>query len=116
MPALRRLACAQAFAQVATRRRYTPWESTPHPAQGLRVFVRAKGVFENKRFTAWHSCSGTNGLPRSCPLRAVALDPPRERVADFELSMWGSTFLRGHGAGRPQTLQRLGRMIAPKHH
>lgn len=66
--------------------------STPHPAQGVRVFITAKRDFENKMLTAWYSVDGKDYMKRKYPLRAVSLAPIKNRKnLKFFLSMWGGT-------------------------
>jgi hypothetical protein len=63
--------------------------ATPHPAQGLRLLLRAKSPFEGKTLTAWCSIEGKDYLKREYALRGVALKPLASRIDDFLLSIWG---------------------------
>lgn len=62
---------------------------TPHPNQGVRVFMRAKAPFEGKTLTAWCRIGEVDGLRRTYPLRGVTLEPLPKRVEEFQLSIWG---------------------------
>ena len=62
---------------------------TPHPAQGARVFLKAKAPFEGKTLTAWCRIGEADGLRRTYPLRGTALAPLPKRVDNFQLSIWG---------------------------
>ena len=63
--------------------------TTPHPAQGTRVMVRANEAFEGKTLTAWYSAPGVASQPRTFPLRAADLPGESPDTAGFELSIWG---------------------------
>jgi Alpha galactosidase C-terminal beta sandwich domain len=64
---------------------------TPHPSQGVRLFIIAKNAFENKALDAWYSVDGVAYRKRVYPLRSVDLKPiPGRDKLDFLLSQWGS--------------------------
>lgn len=61
---------------------------TPHPSQGVRVFMKAKTPFEGKTLTAWVRMGETDGLRRTYALRGATLEPLAQRVENFQLSIW----------------------------
>lgn len=63
--------------------------STPHPAQGVRVFLQARGPFEGRTLTAWCSVDGVDYQKRTYSLRAVKLEPLSTPNSKFLVSMWG---------------------------
>lgn len=73
--------------------------STPHPVQGIRVFMRARDAFENKSLTAWYAAGEIQGQKRTYPLRAVALPEAKGEAPPFMLSIWGG--------GTPNDPERL---------
>ncbi len=80
---------------------------TPHPSQGVRVFLVAGSAFEGKSLTAWYSVDGVDDRKRVYPLRAVALDPiPEREHLDFLLSLWGAS-----APEEPATLDRYVRLL-----
>jgi len=72
---------------------------TPHPAQGLRLLLRAKAPLEKQTLTAWCSVEGKEYLKRTYALRAVQIEPLSKRIDSFLLSIWGG--------GVPQEPQRM---------
>lgn len=87
---------------------------TPHPAQGVRVYLQGVEAQRDGQLRAWYSVDGVAYASRDLPLDTVALAPVggREEL-DFGISLWGGTvptepaalaayvaFLRGVGVNQ----------------
>jgi len=62
--------------------------TTPHPAQGVNLFIRATKPFENAQLRAWYTVGDHRGQVREYPLRGVATPTDAAPDTGFELSMW----------------------------
>jgi len=63
---------------------------TPHPAQGVTLFLRGGQPFESRELKAWFTVDGVPYRERVYPLRNIALKPlaDRDRLS-FDLGIWG---------------------------
>lgn len=63
---------------------------TPHPAQGVTVFMRGGKPFEGKTLKAWVSIDGVPYRETLYQLRTIALQPLKDRDSlKFDLGIWG---------------------------
>jgi hypothetical protein len=63
--------------------------STPHPAQGVRVFLSSDKPFQGKTLTAWATLRDARFQKRTFALDAVELKGDAPSVEGFELGLWG---------------------------
>jgi|GEM_PF-1890299 hypothetical protein len=63
---------------------------TPHPAQGVTLFLRGGKPFDGHKLTAWVSVDGVPYRKTEYQLRNIALEPLADRDAlKFDLGIWG---------------------------
>lgn len=72
---------------------------TPHPSQGVTLFLRGGKPFEGKTLTAWVSIDGVPYRKSEYQLRNIALEPLQDRDdLRFDLGIWGGQFPSGEKA------------------